>query len=226
MSTEKLACIELNPPTPTPATASIIWMHGLGADGNDFVSLVPELRLPADLAVRFIFPHAPVRPVTINNGYPMRAWYDITAITPNAPQDAAGIHASEHAINALIAQEIARGVLAERIILAGFSQGGAMALHCGLRYPQRLAGILALSCYLPLALNFPQEANSVNRDVSIFMAHGNSDTLLPLAMGRAAADFLLHLGYALEFHTYPMAHGVCQQEVVDIAAWIKRIFRI
>jgi phospholipase/carboxylesterase len=208
--------------TTTPA-ASIVWMHGLGADGNDFVDIVPELRLPADRGVRFVFPHAPMRPVTINGGYVMRAWYDIRDDGGTRREDPAGVRASQAAIEALVARERGRGIPASAIVLAGFSQGGAMALHTGLRHPERLAGVMALSCSLPVADTLAAEAAPANSDVPIFMAHGTHDQMIPKARAQRAYDTLTGLSYKVEWHEYPMPHSVCMEEVADIAAWLGRV---
>ena len=216
-----LETIEIETAT-TPA-ASIVWMHGLGADGNDFVDIVPELHLPTDPGVRFVFPHAPMRPVTINGGYVMRAWYDIRDDAGKRREDPAGVHASQAAIEALVARERGRGIPASAIVLAGFSQGGAMALHTGLRHPERLAGVMALSCSLPLAETVAAEAAAANRDVPIFMAHGTLDQMIPKARAQLARDTLAGLDYTVEWHEYPMPHSVCLEEVADIAAWLGRI---
>lgn len=205
--------------------ASIIWLHGLGADGHDFANIVPELNLAKELAVRFIFPHAPVMPVTINAGYMMRAWYDITGFDANSIEDAQGIRRSEQALHALIEYEKKQGIPAERIVLAGFSQGGAMALHTGLRYPEQLAGILALSTYLPLKNNLEKEMSAANQSIPVFMAHGDEDNIVPLAYARLAQQFLTQHNYKVEFHTYPMAHSVCTEEIVDIALWLRNILK-
>jgi len=198
---------------------SIIWLHGLGADGQDFVPIVEELSLP--VAVRFIFPHAPQRPVTINGGYVMRAWYDIAHPSIGAHQDEEGIRASQAAIEALIAQEVARGIAPGHIFLAGFSQGGAIALHTALRQTVPLAGVLALSTYLPLAGSAPDELLQGTRITPVFMAHGSSDTIVPIGLGIASRDLLIKLGYAVEWHEYPMQHSVCGQELRDIETWLK-----
>ena len=202
-----------------PVQASVIWLHGLGADGNDFAGIVPELALPAALAVRFIFPHAPTRPVTINGGYVMRAWYDIATLDLSQAQDADGIHASVQAVRALIAREQTRGVPTSRIVLGGFSQGGAIALHAGLRFPERLAGIMALSTYLPLAETLTAEAHSANAKVPVFIGHGRDDTVVPLALAQLTRDTLTALGYAVSWREYPMAHSVCLPELRAIGAW-------
>ena len=208
---------------PEAADASVIWLHGLGADGHDFAPIVAELQLPATLAVRFVLPHAPQRPVTINNGYVMPAWYDIRGMDFTATEDAEGIEHSRGQIEALIARERQRGVAPERIVLAGFSQGGAMALHTGLRHPERLAGILALSTYLPLADRLPAEAHPANADTPIFMAHGLHDPVVPLPLAETSRQYLESLGYRIEWHTYPMEHSVCPEEITDIRAWLLRV---
>ncbi len=208
--------------SPSP-TATVVWMHGLGADGYDFVDIVPVLRLPESLAVRFVFPHAPMQPVAINNGMVMRAWYDIRPDAGARREDEQGIRRSQGHIEALIARERARGVPPVRIVLAGFSQGGAMALQTGLRHPERLAGVMALSCYLPLAEQLAAEASAANRDVPIFMAHGTGDPLIPLARARRGHEILSGLGYGVEWHEYPMPHSVCDAEIRDIGAWLARI---
>ena len=215
---DMLEAIEIE--TAASPTRSIIWMHGLGADGHDFVDIVPELGLPAKPGLRFVFPHAPMRPVTINAGYVMRAWYDIRDDAGTRREDPAGVRASQKAIEALIEREKTRGVSAGSIVLAGFSQGGAMALHTGLRYGERLAGILALSCSLPLADTLAAEAAPANRDVPIFMAHGTHDPMIPMARAMRAREILSGLGYRVEWHEYPMPHAVCAEEIRDISAWL------
>jgi phospholipase/carboxylesterase len=218
---ELLDTIEVE--TDAPPQAAVIWLHGLGADGHDFEPIVPELTLPSTLAVRFVFPHAPVRPVTINGGMPMRAWYDVRGEGGVRREDEAGVRASAHHITALVERERSRGVPPERVVLAGFSQGGAMALHTGLRYPERLAGIMALSCFLPLADRVAAEVSPANRDVPIFMAHGAFDPLIPLARAHDARDRLLQLGYRVEWHEYPMPHTVSPEEIADIARWLRTV---
>lgn len=205
----------------TPATASVIWLHGLGADGNDFVPIVPELQLPPSLAVRFVFPHAPVRPVTINNGMRMRAWYDIKELSASGAQDEAGIRESAAILEQFVQRERYAGIAASRIVVAGFSQGGAIALHAALRHPERLAGVMALSTYLPLRKTLAAEATKANRDLPILMCHGSFDPVLPLRLGTSSRDLLLAEGYAIEWKEYPMQHQVCLEEVQDIAAWLK-----
>lgn len=208
--------------------ASIIWMHGLGADGNDFVPIVGELGLASGPAVRFVFPHAPMRPVTINNGYVMRAWYDVSfgdLEGKSRRADEKGVRESQALITALIEREEKRGVAPGKVLLAGFSQGGAIALHTGLRHPQRLAGILALSTYLPLAESLPDEGSPANKSTPIFMAHGVFDPVVPLMMGAGSMTHLTTLGYSVEWHQYPMQHSVCPQEIGDIASWLGKILR-
>jgi phospholipase/carboxylesterase len=221
MTTDLLECIEIET-APSPR-ASIIWLHGLGADGHDFVPIVPELELPKTLAARFVFPHAPMRAVTINGGAVMRAWYDVVAAGGDRREVEAGVRESARRVEALIDRERSRGVADSAIVLAGFSQGGAMALHTGLRHAQRLAGIMALSCFLPLADAVVTEAGPANRDTPIFMAHGTHDPLIPLARGRHARDLLTGLGYRIAWHEYRMPHSVCAEEVADIAAWLAEI---
>lgn len=210
--------------TPTvPPTASVIWMHGLGADGTDFVPLVPELGLPDDVAPRFIFPNAPVRPVTVNNGMPMRAWYDIYSRGVRDREDDAGIEASAAAVQALIDRECAAGIRAERIVLAGFSQGGAIALQTGLRSPRSLAGILALSTYLPLAATLAAQASAANRAVPILMCHGTYDPIVPVELARKSCDILTAQGYTPSWLDYPMQHQVCAAEIGAISQWLVRV---
>jgi phospholipase/carboxylesterase len=204
------------------ASASVIWLHGLGADGHDFEPIVPELGL-GDAAVRFIFPHAPERPVTVNMGYVMRAWYDITAADLSQGQDEAGTRESEQLLQAWIEHEMEKGIPAQRIILAGFSQGGAIVLHTGLRYPQRLGGIMALSSYLPLADTVADEKHAANAEVPIFMAHGNEDPVIPLAFAEQSRDQLTALGHQVEWHEYSMPHSVCMEEVKAIGEWLGRL---
>lgn len=205
------------------AKASIIWLHGLGADGYDFEGIVPQLKTHANLPIRFIFPHAPLRPITLNGGYVMRGWYDIQGLDGNAPEDLPGIQASSNAIAAWIEHEHSQGIAYDKIILAGFSQGGAIALYCGLRYPQRLGGIMALSTYLPLAKTLAQEAAPVQSDIPIFFAHGTEDNIVMLPWAEQSQAYLKHLGYQLAWHTYPMPHSVCPAEVRDIAVWLNDI---
>ena len=219
MTEEVLDSVIIEPSA--PAQASVIWLHGLGADGHDFAPIVPQLRFATP--VRYVFPHAPHRPVTINNGYVMRAWYDITGFDRFREEDQNGIRTSARQVEALIARELARGIAAERIVLAGFSQGGAVALHAGLRQPQRLAGILALSTYLPLAGTLAAEAQPANRDLPIFLAHGSDDTVIALPHALLSKQHLEQAGYSVEWHCYPMAHSVCDDEIADIRRYLTRV---
>jgi len=204
-------------------THSVIWMHGLGADANDFVPIIPELRLAASPAVRFVFPNAPVQPVTINNGMAMRSWYDILVVDLVRREDAAGIRLSQTAIEALVARENARGIPTNRIVLAGFSQGCAMALHTGLRLNEKLAGIVGLSGYLPIIDSFAAERSAANADTPIFLAHGTHDPVITLARAEASRVALQAQGHSVEWHTYPMPHSVHPEEVRDISAFLKRV---
>ena len=209
-------------------TGSVIWLHGLGADGHDFEPIIPELQLPASLPLRFVFPHAPVRSVTINAGMSMRAWYDILSLDRGGPVDEQGIRASGVFLDSLIRRETDRGIDAGRIVVAGFSQGGAIALHSALRYPEKLAGLMALSTYLPLSESFDAEVLSndeaVNGDIPIFMAHGSFDPVLPMQLGSDSARRLGESGFTVEWHDYPMAHAVCAEEIVHIRDWLLRVF--
>ena len=220
----QLESIELET-NPNP-TAAVIWMHGLGADGNDFVPIVNEIDLSGAPGIRFIFPHAPTRPVTINNGHVMRAWYDIAfgdLEGKTRKADEKGVRESQAQIGQLIARENSRGIAASKIVLAGFSQGGAIALHTGLRYPETLAGVMALSTYLPLAESFVQEATPANAKTPVFMAHGTHDPVVPYAMGNSSREQLQQAGYALVWHEYPMQHSVCLEEVADIGRWLTSV---
>ncbi len=219
-TTEFLPAVEIE--TAPDPIYTIIWLHGLGADGNDFVPIVNELELLTEKPIRFVFPHAPERPVSINNGYIMRAWYDIFSSDFNCHQDESGIRGSQLAITALIEREMQRGIAAKNIFLAGFSQGGALALHTGLRHPLSLGGIIALSCYLPLAETFASEADAMNAATPIFMAHGSSDMVIPIAIAIASKEKLLAANYRIEWHEYPMTHSVCGQEIVDISHWLQQ----
>jgi len=218
--TRALDAIELE--TGPQPDASIVWLHGLGADGSDFVPVVDELDL-GGLAVRFVFPHAPEQPVTINGGMVMRAWYDIVSADLERRADERGVRASQRLVEALIERERARGIVPERLVLAGFSQGGAIALHTGLRHSARLAGVIALSCYLPLAQSFETERSSANAGLPVFLAHGRHDEIVPVAAGRRARDLLVALGYAVEWHEYAMPHSVCGEEIEAIGAWLRRV---
>lgn len=202
---------------PPMTDATIIWLHGLGADHSDFEPIVPELDLPP--SVRFVFPDAPIRAVTINQGMRMRAWYDILQFGPG-PEDEAGIRESQRAVEGLIE---AAGVPPERVVLAGFSQGGAIVLHTALRYPRRLAGVVALSTYLPLQSDLPREVSSENKGLPIFMAHGRFDDLIPLPRAAASRDLLLKMSYPVDWHEYPMPHSVCMEEIADVAAFLRGV---
>lgn len=213
---ELLEAVEVVPAE--AVTHSVIWLHGLGADGHDFEPIVPQLRLPE--SIRFVFPHAPVQPVTLNQGYPMRSWFDIIALDRDAELDIEGTEASRRKVEALIRRENDRGVPTDRIILAGFSQGGALALHTGLNYPERLAGIVGLSTFLHTAESLAQGGAEANRDTPIFMAHGSEDPLVAPALGEQTRDRLQQLGHSVEWHMYPMQHGVCMDEIQDLSRWL------
>jgi len=204
-----------------PIKNSVIWLHGLGADGNDFTPIVAELNLPERLSTRFVFPHAPVQAVTINAGMSMRAWYDIVSLTDLDNEDLAGIVRSQKLVENLIAHEMDAGIQPENIILAGFSQGGAMALYSGLRYPKTLGGIMALSAYLPLGASLKAEANTANQKTPIFIAHGEYDDVLPIMLGTMTRDFLLEHGYDVAWNEYAMGHQVHSKEIGDISAWLQ-----
>jgi phospholipase/carboxylesterase len=214
--------IEVNPSE--KASGSIIWLHGLGADGNDFLSIVPELNLPSNLPLRFVFPHAPMRPVTINNGYVMRAWFDIYSNQLVDRVDEEGIANSVQFVHQLIEQEQQLGIPSNKIILAGFSQGAVISLLTGLRYPDPLAGILALSGFLPSAEKIIADAPKVNQTIPIFMGHGSEDGIVPLKLGLTTANTLKAHHYPVAWHPYDMAHSVCIEEVKDIADWLKGIY--
>ena len=203
---------------------TVIWMHGLGADGWDFVPIVRELPLPDDLELRFVFPHAPVRPVTINNGYEMRAWYDIRQEDISRVPDEAGIRESQAQVEALIAREARRGIPADRVVLAGFSQGGAIALQTGLRHREKLAGILALSTYLPLAESLDAEASAANKSTPIFMAHGTQDPVIPVQLADASRKALDERGYKIDWQVWPMPHSVCAEEVSAIGEYLTWVY--
>jgi len=218
---ELLQCVEVQT-SPSPG-ATVILLHGLGADGYDFVPVVREFETHGAPAARYVFPHAPAMPVTINGGYVMRAWYDILGADLVRREDEQGIRASQAMVEALIEREVERGVARSRIVLAGFSQGGAITLHTGLRQPQPLAGLIALSCYLPLADAFAREASAASKGVPLFLAHGTQDPVVPLARGIASRDALQAAGYAVEWHDYPMPHSVSAEEIRDIAAFMQRV---
>jgi phospholipase/carboxylesterase len=207
---------------------TVIWLHGLGADGHDFEPIVPELNLAAHADIRFVFPHAPVRPVTINGGVPMRAWYDVISLDKSGPQDEAGIRDSAASLLQLIERERERGVDASRIVLAGFSQGGAIAMHTAMRVPQRLAGLMALSTWMPLASTIGEEvvdnSESQPRELPVLMVHGTFDPLLPLAAGQHAREIMQDAGFKVQWHEYPMAHAVCAEEISEIRKWLVNIY--
>ena len=207
---------------------SVIWLHGLGADGHDFEAIVPELGVADQLSLRFIFPHAPMRPVTINGGMTMRAWYDILTLERGGPQDEVGIRESSRLLEMLIEREYERNIPHDKIVLAGFSQGGAIALHTALRYPHRLGGLMALSTWLPLQDSFDTEVvgntRAQSQELPVFMAHGSSDPMLPMALGQQSCETLEKAGYAVEWHDYPMAHAVCAEEIVDIRNWLLSVY--
>ncbi|MGH8758736.1 MAG: alpha/beta hydrolase [Burkholderiales bacterium] len=217
---ELLPAIEIET-RPKPSHV-VIWLHGLGADGNDFVPVVKEMKLPP-LGIRFVFPHAPMRPVTINGGFVMRAWYDIAYQELAFKEDERGMRESQKLIEDLIARENNRGIPSGRILLAGFSQGGVITLQTGLRQPKRLAGLMALSAHLPMSPMVAVERNAASTTVPIFMGHGIADNIVPLALGTMSRDTLIKLGYDVEWHQYPMPHSVCAEELADISAWLKRV---
>ncbi|MGI9263805.1 MAG: alpha/beta hydrolase [Gammaproteobacteria bacterium] len=201
-------------------SASVIWLHGLGADGHDFEPIVPDLKLPGGPDLRFVFPHAPVRPVTINAGYPMRAWYDIRSIDRSAPSDIDGIKSSMAGVRSLIENEVSRGVATDRIILAGFSQGGGIALNTALRYPKPLAGVIGLSTWVPGIDDLEAECDSANGSTPLFLAHGSLDPMVPEAHGRDSADKLEAMGYPVTWNSYPMMHSVCPEEIIAVRDWL------
>lgn len=208
---------------PQTANAAVIWLHGLGADGHDFVPIVEELNYTNKTQTRFIFPHAPMRPVTVNGGYVMRAWYDIVAIDRSARQDLAGIQTSVQRVEQIIAAESAQGIKTQRIVIAGFSQGGSIALYTGLRHQHRLAGLMGLSSWLPLSNTLASEMNSANAHTPIFMAHGTDDPIVTLQIAEHSRSIMQELDCRIEWHTYPMPHSVCQEEILDISQWLERV---
>ena len=216
-----LTTVEIEPVG--PAHASVIWLHGLGADAHDFESIVPELRLPVELGVRFVFPNAPIRPVTVNGGMQMRAWYDVFSMDLPRREDPDGVQHSAQALEPLLAREQQRGIAANRIVLAGFSQGGVMALYTGLRYPSTLAGILALSCYLTLPDRLEREAHPANRATPIFMAHGDYDAVIPAHYGQQGVETLQRLGYSVAWQRYDMGHEVSFNQIRDIGRWLTQV---
>ncbi|MEM1174825.1 MAG: alpha/beta fold hydrolase [Pseudomonadota bacterium] len=215
-----LSCVEVE--SGDSPSGSVIWLHGLGADGHDFEPIVPELGLPDDLALRFVFPHAEVRPVTLNGGMQMRAWFDIYSFDKHGPSDEAGIDDSCAAIDALIEREVERGIPRDRIVIAGFSQGGVIALHTALRAAEPVRALMVLSSYLPMAQRLASYPR--HNALPVFLAHGDSDPVLPLMLGEEIRRQLLEKGYEPEWHSYPMQHGVCPQEIADISAWLCRVF--
>jgi len=217
---ETLPAIEIE--TKPKPSHTVIWLHGLGADGNDFVPVVKELKLPP-LGIRFVFPHAPMRPVTINGGFVMRAWYDIAYQELAFKEDERGLRESQKLIEELIVRENTRGIPSSRIVLAGFSQGGVLALQTGLRQSKPLAGLMALSSYLPMSPMIEVERNAASNSVPIFMGHGITDNIVPLALGKMSRDTLIKLGYEVDWHQYTMPHSVCPEELADIGVWLKRV---
>ncbi|WP_289029693.1 dienelactone hydrolase family protein [uncultured Paraglaciecola sp.] len=220
MSQELLPYVEVNP-TQAPK-AVVIWLHGLGDSGNGFAPIVPELKLPEDLAIRFVFPHAPVRPITINGGMEMRAWYDIASMDFNNRADIEGVKESAAQVEALIEAEISKGIPANKIVLAGFSQGGVIALHLGTRYEKTLAGIMSLSSYMSEPEKLSAEASNANKMTPVLVAHGNQDEVVPIMMGNTAFKVLESNGYAVTWNEYAMPHSVCKQEIDDISAWLQQ----
>ena len=221
MEKKSLDYLEINPNN--TAQATVIWLHGLGAGADDFLSIVPQLQLPEALAVRFVFPQAPSLPVTINNGYEMPAWYDIYGFDRNSKQDEQGIRRSEEQLVQLINTEINNGISSDKIVLAGFSQGGAIALHTALRYTQKLAGVMVLSSYLPIADFIAAEKSVGNAALPIFIAHGSDDTVLPIVAAELTREYLQAHDYPIDWHIYPMAHQVCYEEIQDISAWLQKV---
>lgn len=220
MTDDKPIILQTNPDNSIEADAAVIWLHGLGADGSDFVPIVAELKLPATLNIRFIFPHAPVRPITINQGYRMRGWYDITSLDIANRDDEEGILESSDILARLCDEQNEQGVSAERIIVAGFSQGGAIALHAGLRYARPLGGIMALSTYLPMSQRLHLEASAANHDTPVFMAHGLNDDVVAVEFGQQTRTLLQQQGYRLQWRDYAMGHSVCMEEINDIGGWL------
>jgi phospholipase/carboxylesterase len=223
MARPLLATVEIE--TAPDPRACVIWLHGLGADGHDFEPAVPQLVRPGSPALRFVFPHAPVRPVTLNGGVPMRAWYDIVGIDRDSAQDQRGIRDADAAVRALIRRENERGLASQRIVLAGFSQGGALALFTGTRYPEQLAGIIGLSCYALLAETFAAERAAANQATPLLLAHGSLDPVVDPGLGEQTRALLVAAGYAVEWHSYPMGHGVCVEELAAIALFLQQVLQ-
>ena len=223
MSDDNPIILQTGPDDAREADAAVIWLHGLGADGSDFVPIVSELKLPDALNIRFIFPHAPLRPITINQGYRMRGWYDITSLDIANRDDEAGIVESSAMLTRLCDQQLAQGIAATRIIVAGFSQGGAIALYAGLRYAHTLGGIMALSTYLPMQQRLQQESTAANRNTPIFMAHGLHDDVVATQFGQQTRALLQQQGYRVQWHDYAMGHSVCMEEIDDISNWLGHI---
>jgi len=213
--------VEINPDA--KPTATVIWLHGLGADGHDFESIVPELHLPGALPIRFVFPHAPKRPITINEGMIMHAWYDVADLESEQKMDVNGFLGSVDQVTGLIRDEMQSGMPSERFILAGFSQGGAIALFTGLTLGMKLAGIMALSCYLPLVDQLDKKRNGINQDIPIMMCHGTMDPMIPMAKAVQTRKELMKLGYQVSWHEYPMMHAVCPEEIDDVRAWLLKV---
>ena len=220
-SNSPLPYVEVNPKT--TATAVVIWLHGLGDSGNGFAPIVPELKLPDSLAIRFVFPHAPIRPVTINNGMPMRAWYDIKTMDFNHRADSTGVEESSRSVTALIEAEHAKGIAYDRIVLAGFSQGGVIALNIGTRFPHKLAGVLALSTYMSEPEKLREKALEVNKQTEFFCAHGQQDEVVPMFLGHSAYQVLKENGFNVQWKDYLMQHNVCAQELTDISNWLQKV---
>lgn len=213
-----IPCIVIDPKV--KPKRCIIWMHGLGADGHDFEPIVPQLNLPDGLGIRFIFPHAPVRSVTLNQNYPMPAWYDIVDLTPEGREDSEGLEDSNSSISDIIAEQVRQGIETSNIILAGFSQGAALALYTGLRYPEPLGGIIALSGYLPMSQSLKQEAHMANKNIPIHMTHGTMDPVINVEFGHSSAKLLDDLGYNVTWKTYPMEHSLCDEQIRSLSAWL------
>ncbi len=219
MSELESIIIETNP----QPDAAVIWLHGLGADGNDFVPIIEQMQLPANMGIRFVFPNAPIRPITINQGYPMPGWYDVSSLSIVEQEDEAGIRESSAILKQLCQAEEKKGISPERIVVAGFSQGGAIALHCGCRYPQTLAGIMALSTYMPLPDTLDDEFSDAARYTPVFMAHGRQDDVVAFEYGHKSMELLEARGMQVEWHEYDMAHSVCMEEIIHIRQWLMNI---